>query len=62
MTTVDGGVTWQALPYQPFVAYNQLDSRAGVIYALRETATGDGSVAYHLWASHDSMRCARGAR
>lgn len=56
MTTVDGGVTWQALPYQPFVAYNQLDSRAGVIYALRETPAGDGSVAYHLWASHDSMR------
>lgn len=55
MTTVDGGVTWQALPYQPFMRYDQLDSRGGVIYALRETASADGSSAYHLWASRDRM-------
>lgn len=55
MTTVDGGTSWQTLPYQPFVAYDQLDSRAGVIYVLRETVGSDGSVAYHLWASRDRM-------
>jgi hypothetical protein len=56
MTTVDGGVTWQAVPSEPLRRINQLDSRGGVIYALRETATSTGSVESHLWASADRMR------
>jgi hypothetical protein len=55
MTTVDGGMTWQAQPGNPFTRIDQLDSRAGVIYALRETADSAGSVEYHLWASSDRM-------
>lgn len=55
MTTVDGGATWQAHPQQPFVRIDQLDSRGGVIYALRETADSSGSVENHLWASSDRM-------
>lgn len=55
MTTVDGGTTWQAQPTQPFSRIDQLDSRGGVIYALRETANSAGSVDYHLWASRDRM-------
>lgn len=56
MTTVDSGVTWQQVPYQPFVAYDQLDSRGGAIYAVRETESANGSVAYHLSESRDRMR------
>ncbi len=56
MTSVDGGVTWQAIPWQPFVHIDQLDSRGNVIYALRETANSSGSVESHLWASADRMR------
>ena len=56
MTTVDGGLTWQAAPANPFVQIDQLDSRNGVIYALRETVDSSNSVAYHLWASSDRMR------
>jgi hypothetical protein len=56
MTTVDGGVTWQATPANPFVHIDQLDSRNGLIYAIRETADSSDSVAYHLWASSDRMR------
>ena len=51
MTTVDGGVTWQATPWEPSTQIDQLDSRGGVIYALRETVDGA-----HLWASADRMR------
>lgn len=56
MTTVDDGVTWQAAPSQPFLRIDQLDSRGGVIYALRETGDSFNSVAYHIWASSDRMR------
>ena len=59
MTTVDGGVTWQAVSSEPFVRIDQLDSRGGVIYALRETVNGANAVEYHLWASNDSMRGSR---
>ena len=59
MTTVDGGVTWQAIPSEPFVRIDQLDSRGGEIYALRETANGANAVEYHLWASDDRMRGSR---
>ena len=55
MTTIDGGVTWQAQPEEPFMRIDQLDSRRGVIYALRETADSAGSVETHLWASSDRM-------
>ncbi|HKV86124.1 MAG TPA: hypothetical protein VJN88_16340, partial [Ktedonobacterales bacterium] len=55
MTTVDGGMTWQAQPQQPFTRIDQLDSRGGVIYALRETAPGS-AVESHLWASSDRMQ------
>lgn len=56
MTTVDGGATWQTVPSQPFVRIDQLDSRDGVIYAIRETTDSSNSVEYHLWASSDRMR------
>lgn len=56
MTTVDGGATWQAAPSAPFVRIDQLDSRGGVIYALRETTTSSNAVIYHVWASGDRMR------
>ena len=56
MTTVDGGITWQAVPLEPFRRIDQLDSRGGVIYALRETLTSTHEVASHLWASGDRMR------
>ena len=59
MTTVDGGVTWQAVFSEPFVRIDQLDSRGGVIYALRETVNGANAVEYHLWASGDRMRGSR---
>lgn len=55
MTTVDGGATWQAQPEEPFMRIDQLNSRGGVIYALRETANSSGSVEYHLWASSDRI-------
>ena len=55
MTTVDGGVTWQASPPQPFEQIDQLDTRGGAIYALRETVFNNG-VEYHLWVSNDRMR------
>lgn len=56
MTTVDGGATWQAISSQPFIRIDQLDSRGGVIYALRETANSSNSVESHVWASSDRMR------
>jgi hypothetical protein len=56
MTTTDGGVSWQAAPPQPFVRLDQLDSRGGAIYAIRETADNSNSVEYHLWVSNDHMR------
>lgn len=56
MTTVDGGATWQATPSAPFTRIDQLDSRGGVIYALRETVNSTNAVEYHLWASADRMR------
>lgn len=56
MTTTDGGVTWQNVPPQPLTRIDQLDSRGGVIYALRETTASDNSAGYHLWASRDRMR------
>ncbi|MDE3229626.1 MAG: hypothetical protein KGO05_07075 [Chloroflexota bacterium] len=56
MTTVDGGATWQAIPSEPFIRIDQLDSRGGVIYALRETVNSSNSVLYHVWASGDRMR------
>lgn len=58
MTTIDGGVSWQAIPtIQPFVRIDQLESRGGVIYAVRETAdSATNSVVYHLWASDDHMK------
>lgn len=57
MTTVDGGITWQAVPSEPFSRIDQLDSRGGVIYAIRETmSSSTNSVEYHLWASSDRMR------
>ncbi len=56
MTTVDGGATWQATPTTSFLRIDQLDSRGGVIYALRETADSSNSVEYHLWASSDRMQ------
>lgn len=56
MTTVDGGGVWQAAPSQPFTQIDQLDSRGGVIYALRETTNSSNAVVYHIWASSDRMR------
>lgn len=56
MTTVDGGVTWQAVAEQSLTQIDQLDSRGGVIYAVRETVSGGNSLEYHLWASDDRMR------
>jgi hypothetical protein len=56
MTTVDGGVTWQATPWEPYTQINQLDSSGGVIYALRETVDSGNAVESHLWASADRMR------
>ncbi|HEX8732519.1 MAG TPA: zf-HC2 domain-containing protein [Ktedonobacterales bacterium] len=56
MTTVDGGATWQTAPSQPFSQIDQLDSRGGVIYALRETVNSSNSVVYHIWASSNRMR------
>jgi hypothetical protein len=56
MTTVDGGITWQAVAEQTLTQIDQLDSRGGVIYAVRETVSGGNSLEYHLWASDDRMR------
>lgn len=56
MTTVDGGVTWQAVAEQSLTQIDQLDSRDGVIYAVRETVDSGNSLEYHLWASDDRMR------
>lgn len=56
MTTVDGGTTWQAVPSQPYIHIDQLDSRGGVIFAVRETVSTTNTVEYHLWASSDRMR------
>lgn len=56
MTTVDGGTTWQAVPSQPYIHIDQLDSRGGVIFAVRETVSSTNAVEYHLWASGDRMR------
>jgi hypothetical protein len=56
MTSVDGGTTWQATPVEPFTQIDQLDSRGGMVYALRETVGSSNAVESHLWASPDRMR------
>lgn len=58
LITTDGGSTWRYDPaaINNFAAIDQLDSRSGVIYALRETASSSNTVIYHLWRSYDRMR------
>jgi photosystem II stability/assembly factor-like uncharacterized protein len=56
MTTVDGGVTWQAASPSTPIQIDQFDSRDGEIFALRQTVDSSGSAGYHLWASSDRMR------